>query len=553
MRRMPPSRLALALLAACATTRPATRPPGPPSLETAAAPGLAAIKPEALRAHILFLADDLLEGRAPGTRGYDIAARYVATQLAALGLEPAGQDGSYFQAVPLRAMTRVDAGCALEVGGAAIDPAHLIVAPFAGSERAEVEGPVVYAGFGVAAPDQGYDDTAGVDLEGAIVVVFRGAPASFAPAAARAVHSDPDRKAEHLAARGARAIVVVHWPEAEQMRPWKQRLLDARFESMVWMDGDRPGAGPTIPVASVDMTGFQALLGGDADAAALWSEAAKGAARPRRFTRRARLRVASTFRDLTSPNVVAVLRGSDPDLAAEHVVYSAHLDHLGMGTPVDGDAIYNGALDNATGVAGIIEVARAFTALPARPPRSILFVAVTAEEKGLLGSDYFAHHPTVPIASLVANVNLDGLNPLHEMFDVIALGADHSTLRRNVEEAAATMGLPISPDPHPEMVFFIRSDQYSFVKQGIPALFPGAGSRDATGATAANEALFEAWFREHYHQPSDEWRDGELDARWLAKEARFCFLVGLSIARDPARPSWNPGDPFATVAVLAAR
>ncbi|HEY8143547.1 MAG TPA: M28 family peptidase [Kofleriaceae bacterium] len=544
--------LFLLLAVACGTGRPGTDAPvGGRTLLQTGAEGLRAIRPEALRAHVLFLADDALEGRAPGSAGHRIAARYVTTQLAALGLEPAGERGGFEQAVPLRSMVRDDADSSLEVDGKPVAPGNVILPPFA--SRVDVKGPLVYGGYGITAPDQKYDDAAGADLHGAIAVVMRGAPPSFAPPTARALYSDFELKAERLAARGAAAVIVVVTPEGEKQRPWAQRQADSRFESMVWMNGDRPGSGPTIPVAIVNMAGLQVLLG-DGDAAALWSEAAAGRARPRKLGKAAHLRIASTYRDLSSSNVAAVLPGGDPALAGEYVVFTAHLDHLGVGTPVAGDAIYNGALDDAVGVAALLEIARAFASMPVKPPRSLLFLTVTAEEEGLLGSDYYAHHPTVPIRSIVADVNLDAPNPLYEMFDTVPLGAAHSSLRRNVDEAAAALKIAVSEDPVPEQGFFIRSDQYSFVKQGVPSIFPLAGERDASGSTKRNHAIFEGWMAKHYHQPSDEWRDGEYGADWLAKEVRLDFLIGLSIARAPARPAWNAGDVFAaTFAAAGAR
>lgn len=516
-----------------------TRPAAP--LADAGAAGVRAITADALRRHVLHLSSDALEGRATGSRGHAEAAAYVAEQLRAIGLAPAGERGGFFQEVPLREMTRIDAGCALEVDGRALPGDDVVFAPFAGRERIEVAGPLVYVGFGLAAPEQRHDDLGSIDLRGKIAVVLRGAPPSFRPATARALHSDLERKGRRLAAAGAVALIAVHTPEAEALRSWALRRGDARFPSMTWLDGERPGTGHGLPMASVSMAGFQALLGAT-DAGALWTEATAGRAIARPLGRAARLRIASTFRALRSPNVAAVLRGGDPALAGEHVVISAHLDHLGVGEARDGDAIYNGALDNGTGVAALIEIARGFAALPTRPPRSVLFLAVTAEEKGLLGSDYFAAHPTVPLGSIVADVNLDMLTPMYEMFDVVPLGADHSSLARNAAEAAAALGVAVSEDPSPEQVSFIRSDQYSFVKRGVPSLFPGAGHRDATGATAPNRALAAAWLRRHYHEVSDEWRDAEHGAANLAKEVRLYFLIALSIARDAARPTWNPGD-----------
>ncbi|HSD86246.1 MAG TPA: M20/M25/M40 family metallo-hydrolase, partial [Kofleriaceae bacterium] len=220
-------------------------------------------------------------------------------------------------------------------------------------------------------------------------------------------------------------------------------------------------------------------------------------------------------------------------------------DHLGIGPAIDGDAIYNGALDNAIGVAALLEVARAFKALPAPPRRSILFVAVTGEEKGLLGSEYFTAHPTVPLDHIVANVNIDGVTANWEVHDVVALGAEHSSLARQVDAAAAAVHLVVSPDPDPPQVYFIRSDQYSFVRHGIPAIFPGSGFLDAKGGRDVYRKLSDAWAEHHYHRPSDQWGPS-YRAEWTLPELRFHFLVGLAIANAPAKPTWNPGDVFGT-------
>jgi Zn-dependent M28 family amino/carboxypeptidase len=246
--------------------------------------------------------------------------------------------------------------------------------------------------------------------------------------------------------------------------------------------------------------------------------------------------------------VIGVLRGRDR--AAETVVYTAHHDHLGIGPAIDGDNIYNGALDDAIGVAGVIEIARAFVALPQRPRRSIMFLAVTAEEKGLLGSDYFAAHPTVPLRQIAADINLDGLNPQWEPHDVIGLGAEHSTLAAHVATAARVLGFAVSEDPEPDQISFIRSDQYSFVKRGVVSVFPIAGYMDARGGSDANRAISDRWSVERYHRPADEWQP-EYRAAWAAKEAGFDFLLGLSVATTAARPQWNAGDVFETTSGVA--
>jgi Zn-dependent M28 family amino/carboxypeptidase len=255
----------------------------------------------------------------------------------------------------------------------------------------------------------------------------------------------------------------------------------------------------------------------------------------------ATIRVSSDYADLESPNVAALLRGSDPRLRDEVVVVTAHLDHLGIGAPVDGDSIYNGVWDNASGIAAMLEVARAAAARPERPRRSLLFLAVTAEERGLLGSDYFAEHPTVPIERIVADVNLDGLSIFYPLREIVAHGAAHSTLEAAALRAAARLGIEIAPDPIPQEVIFIRSDQYSFVRRGVPSVFPFMGMRSDSGVDAA--ARFKNWLATRYHLPQDDVGQ-PMDLEAGARQAQLEFLVGLEIANADERPAWKAGDFF---------
>jgi Zn-dependent M28 family amino/carboxypeptidase len=252
----------------------------------------------------------------------------------------------------------------------------------------------------------------------------------------------------------------------------------------------------------------------------------------------ARLRTVSTRHDVTSPNVVAKLDGSDPVLKNEYVVYTAHLDHIGIGGEVKGDRIYNGALDNASGTAVMLELARAFAAMQPRPKRSILFVSVTGEEAGLLGSDFFASHPTVPKASIVANVNLDESGILWPLRDVIAYGAEHSSLGAVARQAAAQVGIALSPDPAPEQVLFVRSDQYSFVKQGVPSVFTVIGFT-SDDPTIKPKEIWDVWEAERYHQPQDDMQQPGLRFGEALTFAKFNFLLGHLVSEDAKRPAWN--------------
>lgn len=508
-------------------------------LVTLARPGLDAIRADALSAHVRFLADDLLEGRGTGSRGHAIAARYVASQLQAAGFAPAGEGGSWFQTVPMLGWTVDASKSAVELDGRALEYGkEMIVRPPAGTAGAEVEGELFFAGYGVSAKPLGYDDVPS-DLKGKIAVVLYGAPA-FPDVAARAVYSDSLEKAKLLAARGAIGVITVLTPEISKHLPFAFFVRQAAFEMMTWREGAKAGSGSPLPSAIVPAELLQRLLAKSGhDAAQVLAEGSAARLRPFALGLRGHLRVAAQVRSFTSENVVGILRGQ----TAESVLLSAHLDHLGIGAAIAGDAIYNGAGDNASGCAAVLEQARAFSALRTPLRRSVIALFVTGEEKNLIGSDYFAGHPTVPVESIVADVNIDGAEWRWLPHDLIFLGAEHSTLMRAAQAASAPLGLSISADNEPEQVFFIRSDQYSFVRRGIPSVFPSAGWKDERGGVETNKAIDGRWTKERYHRPGDEW-----DPSWSGENmlplTRAGFLLALSIAIDPQRPRWNPGDVF---------
>jgi hypothetical protein len=498
-----------------------------------------------LEDHIGYLASDRLAGRGTGTPGYDSAARYVADHFAQLGLDSAGTRG-YFQPVAFRRARAVEGSGLVLVGRSGrrtLAPYRdYIPVPHFVEARAEVTAPVVFAGFGVTAPERGYDDYQGIDAKGKIVVLLTGAPPSF-PAAERAHYASSRLKRENAVGRGAVGILVVR--TRDQSFPWDRAVRQSRRGSMRWLDADGTPAdiSPALRGAATLSDSAAALVFEGAPQSLSQVLDAAAAGKPKAFDLplRATLRTVSTYQRLQSPNVAGMLQGSDARLRDEVVVYTAHLDHLGIGEPVKGDSIYNGALDNASGTAALLEVARAFTSLPTGPRRSVLFVAVTGEEEGLLGSDYFVEHPTVPLERIVANVNMDGLAILYPFREMSALGAEHSTLDSTVARVARRMGVSIAPDPFPQEVFFIRSDQYSFVRRGVPALFPFLGMRSDSGVDGA--ARFKDWLATRYHTPQDD-VDQPMDLEAGAKNAQLEFLVGLEIANADERPRWKPGDFF---------
>jgi hypothetical protein len=498
-----------------------------------------------LEEHIRYLASDRLAGRAPGTPGYDSAARYVAEHFAALGLDSAGTEG-YFQPVPFRHARAVEGTSLVLTGrsGRRALTAYRDYVPFPNfiAPREEVTAPLVFAGFGVTATERGYDDYRGVDAKGKIVVLLTGAPSSFPPAE-RAHYASGRMKRENAVRRGAVGMLVVR--TRDQSLPWDRLVRQSRRGNLRWLDrnGEPADVSPALRGSGTlsDSAARQLFEGAPQPLAEVLAAAEAGKPPAFDLPVRATLRTVSVHDRIESPNVAGLLRGSDPRLRDEVVVYTAHLDHLGIGEPVQGDSIYNGALDNASGSAALLEVARAFATLREAPRRSVLFLAVTAEEEGLLGSDYFAEYPTVPLERIVANVNIDGLAILYPFREMIAFGADHSTLDSTVARVARGMGVTLAPDPFPQEAFFIRSDQYSFVRRGVPALFPFMGLRSDSGVDAP--ARFKEWLATRYHLPQDD-VDQPMDLESGARNAQLEFLVGLEIANANERPAWKEGDFF---------
>ena len=508
------------------------------------------IRPEAIRADMRFLSDDLLEGRGTGSRGYEIAAKYMAAQFEQMGLQPWGDAGSYFQNVPFRA-SRADAektSFSLVRGGKEEKfefRKDFITHGDPGRTDSSVEAEVVFVGDGVTAPEQGYDDYKGVDVKGKIVAMLPEAP-NF-ETSLKAHYSSSEVKKANAVAHGAVGAILLDDPVLEKIYSYDEQVRDLVFAELNWLD---PQGRPADYYADLKGAAFLNMAatkrffqgsGHNVDEVYATMKAGKTQSFATGMT--AKIRNVTKLEDIHSPNIVAKLEGSDPALKGEYVVYTSHLDHLGIGEPVKGDKIYNGALDNASGSACLLEVARAFRQMNPQPRRSILFVSVTAEEAGLLGSDYFAHYPTVAKSSIVANVNMDEDQMLWPLKSIIPFGAEHSSLARVVQEAAARMHMDVNEDPMPEETVFIRSDQYSFVKQGIPAVFPVPGFK--SDDPKINPAkIFAQWEETRYHQPSDDMNQPGLDFEEAARFARFNWLVGYMVAQKTERPTWNRGDFF---------
>ena len=523
----------------------------PPAIPAQAQAAMKDLRKERFRAHMAFLADDLLEGRGTGTRGHELAARYVAAQFEAMGLNPAGEGGTYYQRVPLLEVMVDSQKCAVSITENG-SPSELkwgddfIVLGRAGTADASVEGSVVFAGYGVRTPDGHYDNYSGVAVKGKIVAVLAGGPSSLQNEVRAHLGSVPE-KMRLARDRGAIGMILLRPPQAEESLPWARLVAMAGLPAMSWIDaqGQRTDAYSEIPVfARFSQAASERLF---QHASKSWTDVLRDAdaSKPQSFPLPVTARLQQVIhppKENSSPNVVAVLLGSDPRLSHEYVVYSAHLDHLGIGTPVSGDSIYNGAVDDASGTAALLAIAEAFKSLPRAPARSILFLATTGEEKGdHVGASYFVHFPPVPIHNIVADLNMDWASVFYTFDEVVALGAEHSTLGHIVERNAARLGLKLVPDPHPEEQSFIGGDEYTFVLQGVPAIMIAEGVKAREPKVDANKLNEE--YGAHYHAPSDDMKQAfNFDAS--VEFMQLNFLVGYDIAQNPQRPAWKKDDFF---------
>ena len=505
---------------------------------TTAAGALAAPAPadrgDAWWAHVEALANDGMEGRLTGSPGHQRAADYIVGQLKVIGLKPAGIN-EYYQPVALIDQSFVAAESSATLVGAKGETALAVPTDiyFRGGPMPEtVDAPLVFAGYGLHIPEAGHDDFAGLDLNGKVVVVLSGGPATISGALKSSARSE---RGKYLAERGAVGMILLTTAKQVEI-PWERQVLLSAAPSMYFADSSlRDVPGPLMS-ATLDVAKAPLLFAGaklDFAALSALSDASKPvptfALKPR-----FKAKIVARKQAVMSTNLVAMLPGADPALAAEHVVLSAHFDGLGIGKPIGGDAIYNGALDNASGVASLLEIARALKAGPVKPKRSILFTFVTGEEKGLLGSRYFAKRPTVPAKSLVADLNFDMALPIFALTAVTPLGYEESSLGTVAKAVSAEMNLPILPDPFPDRNTFIRSDQYSFIREGIPALFFKYGFKAGTPEAAAEKA----WRANIYHSPADDLNQPVMKAE-AVKLDDYVTALALRVANDPARPKWN--------------
>jgi hypothetical protein len=509
-----------------------------------ALPAHAATPAERWMGHVKVLADDNMEGRLTGTPGYDRAAAYVAGEFAKLGLAPAGTDGFYQQVALTEQTVDIKASRLALVGQDSV-PLVLGEQVLPGTRVPQIKGafdaPLLFLGSGLHLPEQGHDDFAGLDLKGKIVVVLAGGPNRLSGAL-----KSHARTAEFWPAmQRAGAIGAITIANPKQMDiPWERQKLFAetpgmRLAAPELNDAKRPFLTASFSPAEAELL----FLASGRSFGEMLKIADAGEVLPR-FDLNLRLKgeIVARDRDFTSPNVVGLLPGRDRKLKGEYVVLTAHLDHIGVDKPVNGDRIHNGAMDNASGIASLIESGRGLKAK--RPKRSVLLVAVTGEERGLLGSRYYANRPTVPSGSLIANINMDMFLPLWPFTHVTALGAEESTLGLVSAEAAGSVGARQVPDEAPERNLFVRSDQYSFVRVGIPAL-----ALKFAAVTPAEQAIQKDWLTNRYHAPSDDLNQ-PINPDYVVPFNRYLDRLILAVANAPERPTWYPESFFRRFAAV---
>ena len=517
-------------------------------------PGSQAVAPEIdkekIRAHVKFLASDLLEGRGTGQRGGDIAAEYIATHFALYGLKPAGDKGTYFQDVPMVGVKTLPQTTFKfnEVSGKSFEANNLtefVTSNESQTESADIDAPIVFVGYGIKAPEYDWDDYKTLDLHGKVALLFVNEPSSddpkFFKGKALTYYGRWTYKYEETARRGAIATLIIHrtdlasygWEVVRNSwgteRSYLQRDATSKLQAASWIQLD-------VAQRIVGMVGL--------DLDKLFEQAQSRGFRPVELPVRLKAHVASRLRPFISRNVLATLPGTDPVLGKEAIMYSAHYDHLGIDPNLKGDTIYNGAVDNATGCGILLELARVWAGMPLPARRSLLFAAVTAEEQGLLGSEYLGKHSPVPPGKIMLDLNFDAVPPLGTPEEVEVSGAERTTFYPVVESTARDFRLAIRPDPRPEAGHYYRSDHFSMARVGVPSFSINEGIKFAGHPTEWGEDQAKDYVQHRYHQPSDEYTP-DMDFTGNAVIAKFGFMLGFRASVFPEMIGWLPGDEFA--------
>jgi Zn-dependent M28 family amino/carboxypeptidase len=517
-------------------------------LPSSAFAALETIDPEHIRWHVRFLSHDLLEGRGTGQRGGDIAAEYIATQFAEYGLKPAGDNGSYLQKVPL-------------VGITPLPDTHFVLLPRQGGPmdlkpldeyvaydqtqqpQSDIDADIVYVGYGIEAPEYNWDDYKGVDVHGKVLLMLVNEPPSddpkFFKGKALTYYGRWTYKYQEAARKGAVGVILIHREDMASY-PWEVvRNSNSGEKSYPNLEG------PALKIASwVQLDVAKKLAAGSAmDLDKMMADARSRDFHPVNLGAKLRAHMASKVRSFESNNVVAMLPGSNRTLKDEAVMFTAHYDHLGIRPDMPGDNIYNGAADNATGCGILLELARAYSVAKDRPGRSIIFSAVTAEEQGLVGSEYLGKHPPVPAGKIALDLNYDDIPPIGSPQEVEVTGAERTTFYPWVEATAKEFRLAIRPDARPEAGHFYRSDHFSLARVGIPSFSINEGMKFKGHDEAWGLAQNKEYTEKHYHQPSDEYHP-EMDFTGDAAMARFGFALGWEAASFSKLIGWQKGDEF---------
>ncbi|MBV9443645.1 MAG: M28 family peptidase [Acidobacteriaceae bacterium] len=507
------------------------------------------ISSENIRANVKYLASDELEGRGVGTRGEKLATDYIASQLKLEGLQPGGDNRTYFQTVPM-------------VGCATLPNATLTISnkrgkipltwlkDYVGNPRSQqpqnnFDAEAVFVGHGISAPEFGWDDYKGMDVKGKVLIYFTNEPPSDDPAffagPALTYYGRWTYKYEEAARRGAIAALIIHTTPTAGYGWNVVSGSNAREQAQLRLKPGERGlkfAGWLTEAAGAKLVGSTGKT-----IPQLLDMANQKSFHPIPLGVHIVGHIPVKLRDIESRNVIGRVDGADSQLKTQAVLFTAHWDHLGIGVPVNGDKIYNGAVDNATGCAMVLEIARVWAALPLKPKRSALFVFVTAEELGLLGSEYYGEHPEVPAGQTAADLNFDAFYPFGKTRDVLVTGAERTTLWPLVERDAKRLNLEIAPDPEPNQGHYYRSDHFSLARVGIPSFSIAAGRKYAGKPPDFGKTVFEDYNNKHYHQPSDEYHE-DWDFASMEQMATFGFTLGLDIANTPKLPTWKAGDEF---------
>lgn len=507
-----------------------------------------AVSGEKIRSHVRYLASDALEGRGVGTRGEELATRYIADQLKAAGVAPGAADGTYFEPVPLVGVT-TKPSATLAAGTASFEwLKDYVGTAFSQEAQNDFDAEAVFVGHGISAPEFGWDDYKGADVKGKVLIFFTNEPPSDDPhffgGPALTYYGRWTYKFEEAQRRGAVAALIVHTtPTAGYGWDVVQSSWGGEHSELKLAPGEKGlnFAGWLTQDAGARV--FEQSTGKSVDQ--MLALANRKDFRPVPLHIHVKGRIPVTLRNIQSHNVIGRVDGAG--LKDQAVLFTAHWDHLGVGVPVNGDKIYNGAVDNATGCAMVLEIARAWAHLQQKPKRSALFIFVTAEEQGLLGSEYYGEHPVVPAAKTALDLNFDAFYPFGKTADVLVTGAERTTFWPTVQADAKEAGLKIMPDPEPGQGSYYRSDHFSLARVGIPSFSIEAGGEYIGKPKDFRKKVFEEYNDKHYHQPSDEYHE-DWDFGSMVQMSEFAIKVGLDAANAPTLPSWHAGDEF-----LAAR